>query len=108
MTELVEKSSIVEKNSNSEYSAEDLHGILENIAEAKGYIMESLDQLIGNNEQIEQLNEQTEQLAQAGVEFKKGSSKLRKRYWWEKYKVPIMVGSGITVTGVVTTLIFVL
>ena len=82
--------------------------IQKEIDHAREMVLFNLESIMHNAGDMDKLEASTQHLMEQGARFKKNTSNLRKRYWWEKYKVPILFGSGVTLTGVVTTLIFVL
>lgn len=68
----------------------------EELVYLKGLVFKSIDSIIERGDNIEELKEKTEQLEVESIEFKKCGTKVKRGFAWDKYKVPIFIGSLAT------------
>lgn len=83
--------------------------IKDDLNETKEIMIFNIDKMLVNREELDRLVEATEYLAKNAEEFNKGSKNLRRRMWWDKYRVPAIVIGGVTISaGTIATLVWLL
>ena len=95
-------------NQNLEETGEEVTKLREGMSQLRESLLFNLERAIYNIEDMDKLEITTQDLVDQGERFRQGASGIRRRYWWERYKVPLLFGSGFTLSGIATGLFFLL
>jgi hypothetical protein len=63
------------------------------IHETTEIMKQNVEKILDRGDKIEDLRDATEELIKSSEDFKNSSKSLKRRMWWQRYKIPLAIGS---------------
>jgi signal transduction histidine kinase len=73
--------------------------IQRDVDQTKEIMIENIHKALAREEKLAELEAKTQFLMEASHEFRSRGTALRRRSWWQRYRIPVMVGSSVTSVG---------